>query len=289
VPLALANRRLIFAAPVAVAGVFLALLQWVLYGSPLRSGYGTADQLFALTNIVPNLSRYALWLVTTAPLLVLAPLGVMSSLALAVFAALVTAAYLVYAVFDHWSYLRFLLPAMAVMAIFTGIVLLSWLQRLPLTARAPVLLVLLLGVSAHGIGTARARDTFSLADQLRRVEQLASEMVRAEPETSVIVSGEQSGSLRYYTGRSILRWDAATPEALASAIEEVVDNGSPVSIALDAWEEEPFRQKFRGVPGLALDWPAAVEAGTSHRTKLWRLVDRDRFLRGERVATTRLP
>ena len=35
------------------------------------------------------------------------------------------------------------------------------------------------------------------------------------PASAVILSGEQSGSMRYYTGRPILRWEAATPESLA--------------------------------------------------------------------------
>ena len=41
--------------------------------------------------------------------------------ALFAFAVLVIASYLVYAVFDDWSYLRFLLPAMAVFAIFAAV------------------------------------------------------------------------------------------------------------------------------------------------------------------------
>jgi len=34
------------------------------------------------------------------------------------------------------------------------------------------------------------------------------------PADAVVLAGEQSGSLRYYTGRAILRWDAASPEVL---------------------------------------------------------------------------
>ena len=58
VPLFLARNRIAFSIPVAIAGLFLALLQSLWYGSPLRSGYGSAEELFALANIAANASRY---------------------------------------------------------------------------------------------------------------------------------------------------------------------------------------------------------------------------------------
>ena len=47
----------------------------VWYGSPLQSGYGSADELFSFANIAPNASRYFNWLMATAPVLFLAPFG----------------------------------------------------------------------------------------------------------------------------------------------------------------------------------------------------------------------
>ena len=119
--------------------------------------------------------------------------------------------------------------------------------------------------------------------------QVAEYLAATQPADAVIVSGEQSGALRYYTGRSILRWDAASPEALAAALATLGTAGRPVVIALDAWEHEPFRSRHGGVPAVTLEWPPAFEAGTSHRTRVWRLIDRDAFLRGERVNTQKVP
>jgi hypothetical protein len=62
-----------------------------------------------------------------------------------------------------------------------------------------------------------------------------------------------------------------------------------VFIVLDAWEDEPFRKQLGAYPAAALDWPPVVEAGRSHRTRLWRLSDRDRFIRGAPLSITRLP
>ena len=148
---------------------------------------------------------------------------------------------------------------------------------------------LALVVTAHSFFVARSLDTFKLADQLRRVEQVAQFVKDSAPEYAVILSGEQSGSMRYYTGRSILRWEAAAPEELAAAIASLTESSRPVYIVLDAWENEPFLNKFKTLPEVALDWPAMLEAGSSHRTRLWRLSDRAAFHDGRGFPTVRIP
>jgi hypothetical protein len=295
VPLAIASNRVRFAAPVAAAGVVLVALQWTWYGSPLRSGYGTADELFSLSNIGANGQRYFNWLIATSPALLLGILGFArirgrrSARALATFAALVVAAYLVYAVFEQWDYLRFLLPALAVLAIFTGIEVAAWVARWPIAVRAPLLTALLLGLSAHGIRVARSHDTFKLADQLRRVGHVGEYINRTLPESAVIVAGEQSGAMRYYTRRQILRWEAASPKAVSDTIRTLQRSRRPIYFVLDAWENAPFRAKFANVPAATLDWPPLIEAGSSHKTRVWNLSDRGRFNRGEDISTIRLP
>ena len=289
------RRIVVFSVPVAVSGLLLMWLHWQWYGSPFRSGYGTADELFAIGNVGANAFRYVSWLAATSPALLIAPIGIAmlwrlaATRVLAAFAALVVAAYLVYAVFEVWSYLRFLLPALAVAAVFTGGVIAITLRRLPISWRPVAALIVALSLLAHGVSQARALDTFRLADQQRRVERVADFISTELPADAVVLAGEQSGSLRYYTGRAILRWDAASPEALVSALVALAATGRPVVIALDAWEREPFRAKFNAVPSVSLEWPPAFEAGSSHRTRVWRLSDRDAFLRGERVETVRQP
>ena len=44
------------------------------YGSPLQSGYGGLDVLFAWSNVVPNLRKYLGWLVETQTIFALAGL-----------------------------------------------------------------------------------------------------------------------------------------------------------------------------------------------------------------------
>ncbi len=293
VPLFLAGNRLAFAIPVAIAAAGLAAMQWLWYGSPLQSGYGSADQLFALTNIGPNASRYVGWVIAAAPLMLLSVLGVARvkgsrfAQGLLAFAVLVIGAYLVYAVFDDWSYLRFLLPALAVGAVLAAIGLLPVIDRAPTEFRAVILFTLILGVVANGIWIARSKDTFKLSTQLQRVESVGNWIRDNVEPGAVLLSGEQSGSMRYYTGRSILRWEAVTPESLTAALATLEHSSRPVYIVLDAWENERFRLKLGSVAAVALDWPPALEAGTSHRTRVWRVSDRARFLRGEPMGIIR--
>jgi hypothetical protein len=295
VPFFVARQKWRFAIPAIAGGVFVALLQLIWYGSPLRSGYGTAPELFSIANVFPNAGRYATWLFTTSPVLFLAPLGYLRvrrqphARALMIFTLLVVASYLIYAVFDHWSYLRFLLPALAVLAIFAAIALNGWIATRPVAARFPILVVLTLGVAAHGLFVARSSDTFRLPDQLRRVEQVAMVIGHTAPPDAVIIAGEQSGSMRYYTSRSILRWDAASPESFPPAVETLLEARRPIYIVLDAWEMEPYRAKFPNVGPAELDWPPMLEAGSSHRTLAWNLADRWRYQLGQRINTIRIP
>jgi hypothetical protein len=295
VPLFIAERRVAFAIPVAAAGALLAVMQWVWYGSPIRSGYGPVEELFAVSNIVPNASRYARWLMGTAPALLLAIFGVVRlrrnrfARGLAAFAILVIVSYLVYAVFDDWSYLRFLLPAMAILAVFAAVELSVWIDRWPVAVRPLLLFAMLTGVTAHALWVARSMDTFKLADQLRRVAVVADFINEDVPPAAVIVAGEQSGSMRYYTDRPILRWEAATPESFSAIATALETSRRPVYFVLDAWEDPLFRERFARLGAGALDWPPILDAGTSHRTRLWKLSDRARFQRGESLSTIRLP
>src|SRR5688572_3302648 len=205
VPFFVVKHRVAFAVPVLTAGAFVAFMQWLWYGSALQSGYGSAGELFSMSNITPNAGHYFNWLIATAPVLFLALFGFPRlrrdghARALGIFALLVTASYLVYAVFDHWSYLRFLLPAMAVFAIFAAIELVAWIERWPVAARFPIFLVLLLGVVAHSLFVVRTLDAFKLRDQLRRIEQTAVFVNQTSLADAVLVAGEESGTMRYYT------------------------------------------------------------------------------------------
>jgi len=183
----------------------------------------------------------------------------------------------------------FLLPSLAIFAILAAVELSAWIDRWPIAVRPLLLFAVVTGVTAHALWVARSMDTFKLADQLRRVSVVADFINEDVPPAAVIVAGEQSGSMRYYTDRPILRWEAATPESFSKIAVALETSRRPVYLVLDAWEDPLFRAKFADLGAGALDWPPILDAGTSHRTRLWKLSDRGRFRRGESLSTIRLP
>ena len=204
-----------------------------------------------------------------------------------VFAALVCGAYLFYAVFEVWAYLRFLLPAVAVAMIAVAALVFGSIEDRP-AMRAPLVIALALTLAAVNLRTARDLDVFRLAERHARASLAGRYLAMLLSANAVIVSGEQSGALRYYAGRSVLRWDLPTAESLSTAVDKLTTEGVDVWIALDEWEEEPFRRKLRGMFAGELDWPPALDAGTDPRTRAWRLRDRGPFMNGETVHTDRL-
>lgn len=268
-----------FAVPVALAAAVIASFHWRWYGSPLRSGYGTAAELFALGNVAPNATLYTRWLIDThGPWLVLAPVALVwpkirAMRWLLMFAALVVAAYLVFAVFEVWTYLRFLLPALAVGMVAVSGMVAAMLGRIPKGPHPIGLALVLLALAATNVANAREHGVFRFADQQARARVVGEQLATMLPDKAVIVSGEQSGAMRYYTDRSIVRWDIAGSGALDVAIERLQERGYVVWLVLDDWEEQPFRRKFPAVSTMVLDYPPSVEsaAGVGIRTRAWRV------------------
>jgi hypothetical protein len=289
-----------FAVPVAIAGIAIAYLQWRWFGSPLRSGYGSASEIYALSNLAPNFGLYLGWLLEThGPWFLTAPLALFLIGApllrwMLLFALLVCLAYFLYAQFEAWPYLRFLLPSMTIAAIAVSMLLATAIRKIPAICRVPALVGVVLLIAGSQVASARELSTFRLAARQARALLAGNYLAAALPPHVVLVAGEQSGAVRYYTGRSIVRWDFIAPETLPKVAQRLGANGKDVWFVLDDWEVGKFREKFQGAAagaetsGAGLDWPPILDAGTDGRTQAWRLRDRVRFLRGERLPVDRL-
>ena len=260
-------------------------------GRRFRSGYGTAGEIYAIANVTPNAALYFRWLLEThGPWLLAAPVALILPGGrfvrwLLLFAAAVVAAYLVYSVFEVWTYLRFMLPALAIAIVLVACLVAELLSRAPVSGRPLAIIVVVFGLAATNLTAAQTHGVFRLATQQSRAALAGRYLAGSIPAHGVVIAGEQSGSTRYYTGRSIVRWDFATAEALTVVLDQLSRAGHEIWIALDTWEEEPFRRKFPGVGAAALDWPPRVEAGTEVLMRVWRLRDREPFMRGESYAT----
>jgi hypothetical protein len=243
----------------AVPGVVaLGLIQAVRYGSPLGSGYGSFDDLFSLSNVAPNLARYPRWMTEThTPLIwlwLLAPLAIPRlergarafAWILYAFAAAVVLAYLPYVYFrpDEWSYTRFLLPALPLMAVLVALVLLTAARRIvpraPLAA-ASTLIVLVAGVSASH---ALSLGVFGMRDGESKYPRAGSFVSQRLPANAFVFAAQHSGSIRYYSGRPTLRWDLLDAGSLDRAIASLRRAGYEPYAVLDVEEDERFRAYF---------------------------------------------
>lgn len=255
-------RCAIFGLGVAPGASVLALVNASLYGSVMASGYGALEGFFSASHILPNLRNYSLWLLESQT-----PLGVLGLLSLAIparwlskrqplrdvsvlllMAGGVIALYLPYLVYGAWWFLRFLLPAWPAVAIGTAWLLTNSTGR----TFAPVGLVALLFVGGWGLRFANTNAAFTVGwGDLRYVS--AAHVVREmTTPSSVILSMQHSGSVKYYGGRQSLRYDYIEPHRLESVVQWLLERDRGVYIMLEEWEIPVFRERFKDTPYGAL-------------------------------------
>ena len=284
----------------AVAALpFGLLVLWLndgLYGSPFRTGYGQLDHLFAMAVVPLNASRYVGWLVeihTPFPLLAFAAPFVVAhdkrtDTALAIGLILATCAiYFVYTPFDHWSYLRFLLPAIALMMVLASAVVVHVLTRAFPSRRGVAALI----VSAIAVGLAivyvRTADD-RLAFNLKFLEQRyrsAGIVVRDHlPANAVVLSVWDSGAVRFHGRKEALTWAGLDPAWLDRALAWLEVNGYTPYILVESWEEPAFRARFGNHSDTGkLDWPPKYEI--DRVVRIFDPKDRAKYDRQETVNT----
>jgi hypothetical protein len=295
-----------FAAASLPGCVLVAIVQTMFYGSPLHSGYGTLSTLFAAGHIVPNALRYVTWMWQSHGLVWLLALaasfllpGWLTTLLLSLVIVNV-ACYLPYAVFNDWSYLRFLLPAIAIVLVMAMAALDAVVataartlqvreygapEIAPRTQRVRAAVVGLVTVASLllFIREARTRSVFDLQRLEARYERAGLYVDSHLPPDAVVVTSWESGSIRYYGHRKTMVWDALDPTWLDRAIAYIRMRGYEPYLLFERWEEPAFRQRFAGSAIARLDWPPAAEI--AGQVRIYRPDDRERYLNGTGVPT----
>jgi hypothetical protein len=122
--------------------------------------------------------------------------------------------------------------------------------------------------------TAAHEGSFTLWIDASRYGTAARYLESALPANAVVVTSQHSGSVSYYTGRPILRWDSLHV-GLDEALSDLARLGRPSVILVEDWEEPLLRQKFPASALARLDWPARADFGRTTHVRLFDPADRD--------------
>jgi len=260
--------------------VITALLNQRWNGSPFRSGYGTAADIFSVSadNMLQNARNYAIWLSQThtplafvgiaalvAPVRWLWPAHTPRStvIVLGLFVAGVWAEYCAYHTFGAWWDLRFLLPSFGFMAIGMASVLVRLAGPRSATAGHRTFRRLAAFSVAGAVVLLGLRDIrFAIrggAFEQQRGETkypTAGAIVAARTDpNAVIFSAQHSGSIRYYAGRVTLTYFNLDPTWFDRASAWLDAHGAHPYALLEDWEIADFRKHFspaNGVPHLEM-------------------------------------
>jgi hypothetical protein len=246
-----------FARFVVCAGavaVFQALLNTSLYGHPLVSGYGDTAHMFSVTRLSTNVVTYARWMTYAHGVAVVAALGLSLVIlrrlrwiwTLVVVAGSVAAPYFLYFTYNDWEATRFLLPGTVLLLPVCASGILALLERRVPTRWVPVValsIAVFLGsrsylfVERHGV--------FGLRQAELKYPRVGNWFTMHTTSDAIVVSSLHSGSIRYYGGRTTLRWDEIPPGSLEATARALQRQGLTCYLALDGPEEEAlFRARF---------------------------------------------
>jgi hypothetical protein len=238
----------------------VAASNYVFYGSMSTSGYGSLTEIYRIDGALATTWRYLRWLWDTHSILIFIPLlalaGAFGTRGMSVisrrfawwvlgFFAVLLACYAPYLRFDHWSYLRFLLPAIPLLMIAAILLVDGGTRTLSPVSRSAVVLFVAIMFPLAYVHTAAKGDAFVMRAGLRHAfEEPAALAAQRLPPNAVFIALTQTGSLRYYGGRFTLRYENIEPARLDALVTYVEARGMKPWAALDRLEIADFKSRF---------------------------------------------
>jgi hypothetical protein len=265
-----AARAAAAAAPALAAIVWW---NWHVYGALNEVGYGAVEGLYSISHLRTNISQFGQWTLETQPSVFLAsalffaiPRSAVGAripfprLLLGSAIAAVFASYAFYVPFDVWWFLRFLLPLWPAMMIAAAMAIHAVVERWPSTATRVGAAIVVAASTAIGVSTATDRYAFDVWRNERRYVDVGRYIADHTDPQSVVLTVQQSGSIRHYGGRLTLRWDILDEAWLDRAVAFLVSIGRHPYIVLDGGEVDAFRKRFTRENSIgALAWrPSAA-------------------------------
>jgi len=264
-----------------------------LYGSPWRTGYGDANQLFALSHVPANAVNY--WWAFLATQTIFPVVGVAAPFVFAdrqrrfawtwlAAAGAVVVIYLLYLPYPEWWYLRFMIPALVLMVVLASAVVVDLGRRAKIggvVAIATVVLALWMVETPSG---KEARGLQQMEGRYREMGHLVRDRL---PPRAVLLTVWQSGSVKFHAGREAVLWDSLDPAWLDRGVEWLTAQGRIPYILVERREEAAFRARFRGESAFgALDWPPRFDL--NRQARIFDPADRARYVIGESYPTENL-
>lgn len=258
------GHAIAFGGAALIGPLSIAVFNQMLYGSPFVSGYGRLQGMFAVDHVWPNVRNYVIWLVEVQTLAAIAGLAAIllparwlwpfvrdraAFIAIGLFVVGLWVYYCVYLVFDAWWYLRFVLSCLPFIMLGVGAIALAIARkggRLGLVVAT--LAVLLLG--AYEFRLAVNYGVFGIWREEQRYVAVAKLVRQLTDPNSVVLAMQHSGSLRYYAGRTTLRYDILDRRRIDTAISWLTDHGSHVYLLAEEWELPTVRERFAGYEAL---------------------------------------
>jgi hypothetical protein len=118
--------------------------------------------------------------------------------------------------------------------------------------------LIVIGLALYGM---RYSNAFTLEIGERRFTRVA-EYVKQLPPDAVYVSLLHSGSIRYYTGRDVLRWELVDPASFDTAVEYLRARGHDVYLVADDGDFVEFKTRMANTRAVRdLDREVPVDLG----------------------------
>ena len=273
------RRQTLFRFIAGTVPVFVAMagMQWLLYGSPLRTGYGGTAGLFTTGNTWRHLLAFGKWtIVVHSPLFIVAlAAGIWRAprrLVIVAVTGMVTGIvpYLFnLQYFDDWDLVRYTLPALVPCVIVATVGVASLVRAyVPRPASVVVLLCLAAAVAAGSFRFVAGQSTWQLGLQESRYALVAEWFRQHTPPDAIVLADLHSGSLRLYANRATLRWVRMPPGSLAPTVTAGARRGIAFYAALDGDDEaRSFQRHF----AIELQGVVSEPVGRIRNTTVFRL------------------
>ena len=151
--------------------------------------------------------------------------------------------------------------------------------RLAPAPRLAALVLLAVALGGSRLAIAEDRAVFELRDLERRFRDGGEYVARKLPPNAVVFTTQQSGSVRFYSGRPTIIWDMLDPAWLDRAVEHYQRRGLRPFFLFEQEEDRGFRARFESHSRLGgLEWPPAALIG--REIKIFDPLDYERFRQG---------